>query len=109
APAARRARRAAPLPSRPSASPAPGTRTRGSFLWLPAVELPRLRVLRRLPRVRVVRLDVRIELPGDVLEQVVVADAVDGLREIVVGLDQMDVDVVEHVQTPMPHARDLRQ
>ena len=50
-----------------------------------------------------------IELARDVLEQLVVADVVDRLGELVVGLDEVDVDVVEHVQAAVAHAGDPRQ
>src|SRR4029450_8189729 len=64
-------------------------------LRIPDVELLRGRVLGRAPRLRVVRRDVVVELPADLLEQRVVADLVDGLLEVLVHLDVVAVQVLE--------------
>ncbi len=77
--------------------------------WVPVIELPCLGVLRRAPRLGVVRGDVGIELGADLPEQVVVAHLLDGVGELVVGLHQVDVDVVEHEQAAVAHPGDARQ
>ena len=73
---------------------------------VPGVELARGRVLRRAPGLRVVRRDVGVELAADLLEELVLPHRVDGHLEVLLRLDVVHVDVVEHEEAPVRHARE---
>src|SRR5262249_13916015 len=98
----------------PRAAPAPPRRRRArwpfrSSLVLPDIELVGGGVLRRAPRLGVVRRDVVVQAAADLLEQRVVAHLVDRLLEVLTHRDVVDVDGLEHEEAAVADAGELRQ
>ena len=71
---------------------------------VPGVEFACSGVLRRLPGRRIVRLDVRLQILANLLEERMVPMACHYLVEGLTHLDQMDVEILQNKQTAVTHA-----
>ena len=66
-------------------------------------------VLRGFPRHGIVRFDERPEFVADFSEKGVLADAVDRLGTVALGIDDVEVEIPQHVETPLAHSGKLRE